>query len=290
MEEEKRVLVASAGRRAPGQVVLCDGQGRRPRHRQEHRGRRARAATTTRSIDLGVMVPADVLLDTALEEGCDIVGCSGLITPSLDEMVHVAKEMERRGIDLPLMIGGATTSRQHTAVRIAPSYSATRGPRHRRLARGRRASVAARPRAQDARLDDENRELRQKLRAQHESARRPRCSLPHRAPSSKTPIAWRDDDVSPPPFTGTRTLEPAHRELRDGHRLDVLLRRLGAERFLPADPRSTTFGRSGSRAVRGREQELLDEIVAAGESCKPAARTASGGRTAKGTTSCWRTV
>ena len=73
-------------------------------------------------IDLGVMVPGDKILDTAIAEGADAVGLSGLITPSLDEMVHVAKEMERRGLQLPLLIGGATTSRQHTAVRIAPAY------------------------------------------------------------------------------------------------------------------------------------------------------------------------
>ena len=73
-------------------------------------------------IDLGVMVPADRILDIAVEQDCDIVGLSGLITPSLDEMVSVAKEMERRGLELPLLIGGATTSRQHTAVRIAPEY------------------------------------------------------------------------------------------------------------------------------------------------------------------------
>ena len=74
-------------------------------------------------IDLGVMVPGDTILDTALEQGADIVGLSGLITPSLDEMVDVAREMERRGLDLPLLIGGATTSRQHTAVKIAPEYA-----------------------------------------------------------------------------------------------------------------------------------------------------------------------
>ena len=74
-------------------------------------------------LDLGVMVPADRILDTASEEGCDVVGLSGLITPSLDEMVHVAEEMERRGMQLPLLIGGATTSKQHTAVKIAPAYS-----------------------------------------------------------------------------------------------------------------------------------------------------------------------
>ncbi|WP_120996618.1 methionine synthase [Stutzerimonas urumqiensis] len=73
-------------------------------------------------VDLGVMVPADKILKTAIEEKCDIIGLSGLITPSLDEMVHVAKEMQRQGFTLPLMIGGATTSKAHTAVKIDPHY------------------------------------------------------------------------------------------------------------------------------------------------------------------------
>lgn len=74
-------------------------------------------------IDLGVMVPANVILETAKEKQVDVIGLSGLITPSLDEMVHVAKEMERQGFKLPLLIGGATTSKTHTAVKIAPHYS-----------------------------------------------------------------------------------------------------------------------------------------------------------------------
>ena len=74
-------------------------------------------------IDLGVMVPADKILDTAIAERVDVIGLSGLITPSLEEMEHVAREMERRGIDLPLLIGGATTSKQHTAIKIAPHTS-----------------------------------------------------------------------------------------------------------------------------------------------------------------------
>ncbi len=74
-------------------------------------------------VDLGVMVPADKILETAVSERCHIVGLSGLITPSLDEMVHVANEMERRGMALPLLIGGATTSKVHTAVKIEPNYS-----------------------------------------------------------------------------------------------------------------------------------------------------------------------
>jgi len=74
-------------------------------------------------IDLGVMVPAQTILDTARKEGADVIGLSGLITPSLDEMVRVGKEMSRQGFTLPLLIGGATTSRAHTAVKIAPGYT-----------------------------------------------------------------------------------------------------------------------------------------------------------------------
>ncbi|GAB4093712.1 methionine synthase [Flaviaesturariibacter terrae] len=73
-------------------------------------------------IDLGVMVPADKILETAQKEGVDVIGLSGLITPSLDEMVHIARELKRRGMKQPLLIGGATTSRTHTAVKIAPEY------------------------------------------------------------------------------------------------------------------------------------------------------------------------
>ncbi|SFB81496.1 methionine synthase (B12-dependent) [Microbulbifer thermotolerans] len=73
-------------------------------------------------VDLGVMVPCETILQTAREKQCDIIGLSGLITPSLDEMVHVAAEMERQGFDIPLLIGGATTSKAHTAVKIDPQY------------------------------------------------------------------------------------------------------------------------------------------------------------------------
>src|SRR4029077_4853224 len=74
-------------------------------------------------IDLGVMVPAAKILQTARERNVDIIGLSGLITPSLDEMAHVAAEMEREGFAIPLLIGGATTSRVHTAVKISPNYA-----------------------------------------------------------------------------------------------------------------------------------------------------------------------
>merc|ERR1711953_499551 len=73
-------------------------------------------------VDMGVMVPCDKILEKAIEEKVDIIGLSGLITPSLDEMVYVAEQMKSRNMKLPLMIGGATTSKRHTAVKIAPKY------------------------------------------------------------------------------------------------------------------------------------------------------------------------
>ena len=85
-------------------------------------------------IDLGVMVPCEKILQTARESKADMIGLSGLITPSLEEMVHVAREMQRLGMDIPLLIGGATTSPKHTAVKIAPGYRARGGPREGRLA------------------------------------------------------------------------------------------------------------------------------------------------------------
>lgn len=75
-------------------------------------------------IDLGVMVPAERIIETAVREKVDIIGLSGLITPSLEEMVHVVSELERAGLDIPVMIGGATTSKLHTALKIAPVYHA----------------------------------------------------------------------------------------------------------------------------------------------------------------------
>src|SRR5207253_386485 len=128
-------------------------------------------------VDLGVMVPAARILDTAVAENADVIGLSGLITPSLDEMVNVAAEMERRGLKLPLLIGGATTSRQHTAVRIAPAYGADTVHV---LDASRVVGVVSdllEP-ARRAALDDENRKLQERLRVQHaEKSRKPLLTL-----------------------------------------------------------------------------------------------------------------
>ena len=163
-------------------------------------------------IDLGVMVPAATILDTAVAEAADIVGLSGLITPSLDEMVNVAGEMQRRGMTTPLLIGGATTSRQHTAVRIAPAYTAS--TMH-VLDASRVAGVVQRllDPARAADLDEENRAEQQRLREQHESRhRQPLLSLAAaRANREQLDFAGLAD----PAFTGVRPVTPPLTELRD---------------------------------------------------------------------------
>ena len=97
-------------------------------------------------IDLGVMVPCETILETAEREAVDMIGLSGLITPSLDEMVHVAREMQRSGLTVPLLIGGATTSAKHTAVKIAPAYNQRDGACARRFASRGRGRSADQPR------------------------------------------------------------------------------------------------------------------------------------------------
>ena len=162
-------------------------------------------------IDLGVMVPGDTILDTAVEAGADAVGLSGLITPSLDEMVHVAKEMERRGLELPLLIGGATTSRQHTAVRIAPVYG--RETVH-VLDASRVVGVVSDllDPVRRGTLDADNREEQERLRVQHaEKERRPLLPL-DAARANRQPLAY--DELPVPSFTGTRSVEPSLEELR----------------------------------------------------------------------------
>jgi 5-methyltetrahydrofolate--homocysteine methyltransferase len=261
MEEEKRVLVASGGTaRARGKVILCTVKGDVHDIGKNIVGV-VLGCNNYEVVDLGVMVPADVLLDTALEEGCDIVGCSGLITPSLDEMVHVAKEMERRGIDLPLMIGGATTSRQHTAVRIAPSYSQ---PVVHVIDASRVVGVVQSLLDPERKitLDEGNRELQAKLRAQHEE-REKTPLLPYRiALQRKTPITWSDDDVSSPPFTGTRTLEPALEELREVIDWTFFFAAWELKGSYPQILDHTTFGPQ-ARELFADANELLDEIVGA---------------------------
>jgi 5-methyltetrahydrofolate--homocysteine methyltransferase len=123
MEAEKQAAMAAGGAaKAQGKIVLATVKGDVHDIGKNIVGV-VLACNNYEVVDLGVMVPCEKILATAQEQKADIVGLSGLITPSLDEMVHVAREMERQGLKLPLLIGGATTSKAHTAVKIAPSYT-----------------------------------------------------------------------------------------------------------------------------------------------------------------------
>jgi len=157
-------------------------------------------------IDLGVMVPCEKILETAQREKVDVVGLSGLITPSLDEMVHVAKEMERIGLTIPLLIGGATTSRQHTAVKIAPEFSR---PTVHVLDASRAVSTVAAllDDKQKPEFDRKNRVEQKELRELH-GGRRVKPVLPFvEAQANRLQIEWRAEDLATPGFTGVRTIE-----------------------------------------------------------------------------------
>ena len=156
-------------------------------------------------IDLGVMVPAERILRTAVERKADIIGLSGLITPSLDEMVHVAHEMQRQGFTLPLLIGGATTSKKHTAVKIAPEY---RAATVHVLDASRAVDVVGsllNPVARE-KLDAANRKEQEALLAAFAGRdREPLLPYPVAVELRFAP-AWEPSEISRPSFLGTRSL------------------------------------------------------------------------------------
>ncbi|MGB1823342.1 MAG: methionine synthase [Ilumatobacteraceae bacterium] len=190
-------------------------------------------------IDLGVMVDTQTILDTAVEREVDIIGLSGLITPSLDQMVGVAREMERRGMDTPLLIGGATTSRLHTALRIAPAY--TGGPVVHVADASRASGVISSLRNPDRRtafLDDLAEDYRRVTErfAQAETERR-RLDL-SAARSNAAVLEFDDTRVITPTFTGHRTIRTDVDTLRP---------------FIDWSPFLTTWG------IRGRHPDVLDD-------------------------------
>ena len=159
-------------------------------------------------IDLGVMVPAQKILDTARAEGADIIGLSGLITPSLDEMCHIAAEMERQGFAVPLLIGGATTSKVHTAVKIAPNYA--RGQAVYVTDASRAVAVASSLLSKDQK-DGFSAELRADYAAiaeRHAASRRPdRRFTIQQARANALKLDWKGYRPPKPAFLGTRTFD-----------------------------------------------------------------------------------
>ncbi len=212
-------------------------------------------------IDLGVMVPCEKILETAAAEKVDVIGLSGLITPSLDEMVHVAREMKRTGEQRPLLIGGATTSAKHTAVRIAPCYDHCVAHV---LDASRSVGVVEKLISAENRplFEAENRRLQEQLVASH-AKRQAVTLLPLvEARAKRFTCDWATVDVPRPEFTGTRVLEDFS--------LETLRNYIDWSPFFLTWELKGKYPRIFEDELLGREarklfddaQELLDRIVA----------------------------
>jgi len=205
MEAEKAAMIA-AGEvvKAQGKIILATVKGDVHDIGKNIVGV-VLACNNYEVIDMGVMVSCEKILERAKAEKADLIGLSGLITPSLDEMVHVAKEMERQGFKVPLMIGGATTSRAHTAVKIAPHYSE---PVVHVLDASRAVPVTTSLLSEDgkAAFVAEHRAEYEALRKAH-TALRPNLVSLQTARRRRTPIEWRFEDLAVPEFTGVRVLD-----------------------------------------------------------------------------------
>jgi len=205
MEAEKAAMVASGQAvKAQGKIVLATVKGDVHDIGKNIVGV-VLACNNYEVIDMGVMVPSEKILERARTEKADLIGLSGLITPSLDEMVHVAREMERQGFKLPLLIGGATTSRAHTAVKIAPHYSE---PVVHVLDASRAVPVTTSLLSEDGKA-----EFVAQHRADYEAIRKMHSAPKHKlvpletARTKRTPIEWRVEDIPVPAFTGVRVLD-----------------------------------------------------------------------------------
>lgn len=212
-------------------------------------------------IDLGVMVPAAKILRTAVEQGADMIGLSGLITPSLDEMVHVAKEMEREGFQVPLLIGGATTSPQHTAVKVAPHFSQPVVHVH---DASRAVGVVSNLLNEERResLQQENLAAQEKLRRSFATRHQKPLHSLTKARANQTPIDWKTHTPPKPTFTGRRIVE--------GIDLQELTKTIDWTFFFSAwelkgkypgileDPRQG----AAARELFANGQEMLEHIIA----------------------------
>jgi 5-methyltetrahydrofolate--homocysteine methyltransferase len=203
MEAEKQ---ATGGRQAEGRIVMATVKGDVHDIGKNIVGV-VLGCNNYEIIDLGVMVPCEKILQTAREVNADMIGLSGLITPSLDEMVHVAKEMEREGFRVPLLIGGATTSRVHTAVKIAPGYSQ---PVVHVLDASRAVGVVGslkNPELKPA-FAEQNLKEQERARKQHGAPKAQPLLTLEEARRRKPPIDWAAAPIARPCFTGTRVSAP----------------------------------------------------------------------------------
>ncbi|HXS11738.1 MAG TPA: methionine synthase [Acidobacteriaceae bacterium] len=260
MEAEKAAMVAAGHEvKAQGKIVLATVKGDVHDIGKNIVGV-VLACNNYEVIDLGVMVPAEKILERAKEVRADIIGLSGLITPSLDEMVHVAREMERQHFKVPLLIGGATTSRAHTAIKIAPHYSE---PVVHILDASRAVPVTSSLLSEEQRADFEakHRAEYEVLRKRHAAPKQAVVSI-QEARSRRTPIAWRAEDLATPEFTGVRVLEDAPlATLREYIDWSPFFHAWGLKGIYPRILEHEGHGEQ-ARQIFADGQKLLDRIIA----------------------------
>jgi 5-methyltetrahydrofolate--homocysteine methyltransferase len=265
MEAEK-VALAAAGQvvKAQGKIVLATVKGDVHDIGKNIVGV-VLACNNYEVIDLGVMVSSEKILERAKAEKADLIGLSGLITPSLDEMVHVAREMERQGFKLPLLIGGATTSRAHTAVKIAPHYSE---PVVHVLDASRAVPVTTSLLSEDgkAAFVVAHREDYERLRKSHAAPKQKVVSLAI-AHQRRTPIEWRAEDLPTPTFTGVRVLDHFPlAKLRDFIDWSPFFHTWGLKGIYPRIFEHPEYG-AQAKQLFTEANALLDKIIAGNLIC-----------------------
>ncbi len=259
MEAEKAAMLAAGQEvKAQGKIILATVKGDVHDIGKNIVGV-VLACNNYEVIDLGVMVPAEKILERARAEKADMIGLSGLITPSLDEMVHVAKEMERQGFKVPLLVGGATTSRAHTAVKIAPHYSE---PVVHVLDASRAVPVTTSLLSESGKSEfvATHREDYEKLRKAHAAPRQKLVPLDE-ARRRRTPIEWRPEDIPVPEFNGIRRVEDVPLAiLRDYIDWSPFFHTWGLKGIYPRILENETHG-SHARQIFADGNALLDRIV-----------------------------
>ena len=217
-------------------------------------------------IDLGVMVPTDKILKAAEEHQADVIGLSGLITPSLDEMVGVAREMERRGLKLPLLIGGATTSPQHTAVKIAPEYS---GVAVHVLDASRAVAVVSSvlSQTQAPAYVKQVRDDQARVREMHQKRQeKPLLSL-RQARENRLKVDWAAETLPTPSFTGRREVTLTVAQLRPYIDWTFFFNAWELKGKLPTIFEHPQYG-DEARSLYEHAQQMLDRLEAGALTCR----------------------
>ena len=260
MEAEKEAMAAAGQEvRAQGKIVLATVKGDVHDIGKNIVGV-VLACNNYEVIDLGVMVSSEKILERAKAENADLIGLSGLITPSLDEMVHVAREMERQGFKLPLLIGGATTSRAHTAIKIAPHYSE---PVVHVLDASRAVPVTTSLLSEDGKdaFVVTHREEYEKLRKSHAQPKQKLVGI-ETARKRRTPIEWRAEDIPTPSFTGVRALDNFPlATLRDFIDWSPFFHTWGLKGIYPRIFEHPEYG-AQAKLLHTEANALLDKIIA----------------------------